>query len=72
MYKGRITPSNGEVAIPRISDSKTYNVIHRIEIYPMDAVIQPSNNQGLYCSFYLSDPWTCRQGLIVYLREQIG
>ena len=31
----------------RISDSKTYSVIHRIEIYPADSVIRPSNNRDL-------------------------
>ena len=31
----------------RISDSKTYSVIHRIEIYPVESVIRPSNNRDL-------------------------
>ena len=30
-----------------ISDSKTYCVINRIEIYPVDSVIRPLNNRGL-------------------------
>ena len=47
LYKSWITLSNGYIAIQRISDSKTYCVIHRIEIYPVDSVIRPSNNRGL-------------------------
>ena len=33
--------------INRYPDSKTYSVIDRIEFYPVDSVIQPSNNRGL-------------------------
>ena len=33
-------------AIQRISDGKTHSVIQRIEIYPVDSVIRPSNNRG--------------------------
>ena len=35
------------IAIQRISNSKTFSVIHRIEIYSVDTVIQSSNNRGL-------------------------
>ena len=45
-YKGWITLSNGQIAVQRISDSKTYSVIHWIEIYPMDSAIRSSNNRG--------------------------
>ena len=51
LYRGRITLFNGEIAIQRISDSKTYSVIHRIEIYPVDNIIRPSNNRGPDCRF---------------------
>ena len=34
------------MAIWWISDSKTYSVIHWIEIYLVDSVIQSLNNQG--------------------------
>ena len=47
LYKGRITLSNGEIAIQPISDGKTYSVIYRIESYPVNRVIWPSNNLGL-------------------------
>ena len=46
LYEGRITLSNGYIAIQRINNGKTYNVIHQIEIYPMDSVIRSSNNRG--------------------------
>ena len=36
----------GRYAIQRISDGKTHSVIQRIEIYPVDSVIRPSNNRG--------------------------
>ena len=48
LYKGRITLSNGYIAIQQISDSKTYSVIHLTKIYPVDSVIQPLNNWGQY------------------------
>ena len=48
LYKGRITLSNGKIAIQRISDKKTYSVIHRIEFNPVDSAIQPSNNRGQF------------------------
>lgn len=38
----RITLSNGLIAIRRITDSKTYRAIHRIEIYLMDCAMQAS------------------------------
>ena len=34
-----VLKENREIAIWRISDSKTYGVIHRIEFYPVDSVI---------------------------------
>ena len=30
-----------------MSDSKTYSIIHQIEIYPVDSIIWSFNNQGL-------------------------
>ena len=46
-YKGWITLANGLIVIQQTSDSKTYSIIHGIEIYPVDRVIQPLNNQGM-------------------------
>ena len=46
LYKGQIMLSNGQISIRRISDCKTYSVFHGIAIYPVDGVIQPSNNWG--------------------------
>ena len=34
-----------------MSDIKSYSVIDRLESYPVDSVIQPSNNRGLGCEF---------------------
>ena len=47
MYKGLTDNIIQQIAIQRISDSKTYCVINRIESYPVDSVIRPSNNRGL-------------------------
>ena len=52
--KGRIKLSNGEIAIQWISDCKTYCVIHRIDIYPVDSVVQFSNNRG---QFIINNYW---------------
>lgn len=46
LYGGRMTASNGQIAIQQISKSKTYAVIRRIEFYTADSAIQPSNKQG--------------------------
>ena len=43
------------IAIRRISDRKTYSGIHPIEFYPVDSVIQPSNNLGLEFIFKRTD-----------------
>ena len=32
---------------------KTYCAIHRIEIYPEDIVLHPSNNQGLISDYFV-------------------
>ena len=50
--KGRITLSNGAIAILWISDSKMYSVIYQIEIYLVDSIIRPSNNWSLYVGLY--------------------
>ena len=55
LYKGWIMLSNGYIAIQWISDSKTYSVIHWVEIYPVDSVIRPSNNRGQTDSSWLVD-----------------
>ena len=47
LYKGQLTLSNESIAIQRISDCKTYGVIHRIDFYQVDSAIQPSNNWDL-------------------------
>ena len=49
LYKGQITLSNKKIAMQWMSDSKTYCVIHWIEIYSVDNVIQPFNNWGWKC-----------------------
>ena len=48
-YKGWTTLSNSQDKLLSrgINDSKTYCVIHQIEISPVDRVIQTSNYQGL-------------------------
>ena len=38
-FTGRITLSNGKIA-------KTFCAIYRIEIYPVNSVLHPSNNRG--------------------------
>ena len=43
LSKGRTTLSNKYIAIQWISDCKTFYAIHRIEIHPLDNVVQPSN-----------------------------
>ena len=35
------------IAIQRIKVTKTFCVIHRKEIYPVDSIIHPSKNWGL-------------------------
>ena len=47
LYKSWITLSKGLVAIKRISDRKSYGIIHRKEIYLADSVIRPSDNRCL-------------------------
>ena len=48
LFKGRITLSSGYITNQRISVDKTNHAIHWIVIYPIDSVIQFSNNRGLY------------------------
>ena len=43
LSKGRTTLSTKLIAIQWISDCKTFYAIHRIEIHPLDNVVQPSN-----------------------------
>ena len=46
LFEGWITLSNGEIAIQRRSVNKAHCAIHWIEVYPVNSVIFPSNNQG--------------------------
>ena len=54
------------IAIRRISDRKTYSGIHRIEFYPVDSVIQPSNNLGLEFIFKRNQ-WQALLSSIFYI-----
>ena len=47
LYKGWIILFNRQFAIQQIHDCRTFCAISRIEIYPVDSVIQLSNIQGL-------------------------
>ena len=48
LSKGWTTLSNGYIAIQQIGDSKKYCIIHQIETYPVNSVIQSLNNQSLF------------------------
>ena len=65
LHKGRMTLPKGEIAIQRISDRETYSAIHQIEIYPVDSVIYPSNNQGLVLTPGVSQKYLRRKKAVV-------
>ena len=46
LFKGRITLSNGCIAIQRISVNKEYCTIHKMEIYTVVIVIEQSGPGG--------------------------
>ena len=44
------------IAIWRTGDYKTYGVVHRIAIYPVNSIIQLSINRGLRYKMHLTGP----------------
>lgn len=49
LFTGRRTLSNRQIAFQLTGVKKTYCAIYRIEIFPVNCVMHPSNNQSLHC-----------------------
>ena len=49
LFTGRRTLSNRQIAFQLTGVKKTYCATYRIEIFPVNCVMHPSNNQSLHC-----------------------